>query len=273
MNTVLVSILRFLRGLLVPKAALALENATLRQQLGVFQRQCKRPQLTRTDRAFWMVLRRLWSGWAGALIIVKPKTVIGWCNQGFRALWRRKSKPGRPRIPKEHIKYIKRISSDHPEWGEDKIAEELAAKFGINHSGSTVRRYMVPRGGSPRGGQTWRTFVHNHASELWACDFLTQHTALFNVAYIFIVIVIEIESRGIVHWGVTSSPTLSWVKQQIRNATPWGATPRFLVHDNDGIFGQYSHRPTVIKADGKRRTYRCHLDLWLDDVMRIEDAD
>ena len=226
----LVSNLRFLRGLLVPKAALALENATLHQQLGVFQRQCKRPQLTRTDRAFWMVLRRLWSGWAGALIIVKPKTVIGWCNQGFRALWRRKSKPGRPRIPKEHIKYIKRISSDHPEWGEDKIAEELAAKFGINHSGSTVRRYMVPRGGSPRGGQTWRTFVHNHASELWACDFLTQHTALFNVAYIFIVM--EIESRRIVHWGVTSSPTLSWVKQQIRNATPWGATSRFLVHDN-----------------------------------------
>ena len=71
------------------------------------------------------------------MIIVKPKTVIGWCNQGFRALWRRKSKPGRPRIPKEHIKYIKRISSDHPEWGEDKIAEELAAKFGVNHSGST----------------------------------------------------------------------------------------------------------------------------------------
>jgi len=63
---------------------------------------------------------------------------------------------------------------------------------------------------------------------------------------------------------------LGWVKQQIREATPWGKTPRFLTHDNDGIFGQYSHRPTVIKVDGKKRTYRCHLDHWLDNVIGIE---
>ena len=88
MLTVIRAVLSFLRTLVVPKTALALEVAALRQQLGVFQRQCKRPQLTRTDRAFCIVLRRLWSGWSGALIIVKPKTVIGWCNQSFRALWR-----------------------------------------------------------------------------------------------------------------------------------------------------------------------------------------
>ena len=268
MTTVFAAIFVFLRGLLVPKSALALENAALRQQLAVFQRQCKRPRLTPTDRGFWMVLTRLWNGWANAVIIVKPKTVIGWCNRGFRVWWRHKSKPGRPRIPQEHINYSKRISSDHPEWGEDKIAEELAAKFGIKHSGSTVRQYMVPRGSPPRGGQTWRTFIKNHAKEIWACDFLIQPTALFSVVYIFVVM--EIGSRRIVHWNVTTSPSLGWVKQQIREATPWGEAPRFLIHDNDGIFGQYSHRPTVIKADGKKRTYRCQMDHWLDNVMGIE---
>jgi len=63
---------------------------------------------------------------------VKPATVLTWHRRGFKSLWRRKSRsprPGRPRIAQEHIGFIQRVSSDHPEWGEDKIAEELAAKF------------------------------------------------------------------------------------------------------------------------------------------------
>jgi hypothetical protein len=36
--------------------------------------------------------------------------------------------------------------------------------------------------------------------------------------------------------------SLAWVKQQIRRATAWGESPRFLVHDNDGIFGQFRDR-------------------------------
>ena len=268
MVTVTKALLSFLRAVILSRAALALEVAALRQQLGVFQRQCKRPKLTRGDRAFWVLLRRLWGGWESALFIVRPATVIGWGRQGLRLFWCRKSPPGRPRIPRKHINFIRRISSDHPEWGEDKIAEELAAKFGIKHSGSTIRRYMAPRRSRPRGGQTWRTFIKNHADQMWACDFLTQHTAYFSVVYIFVII--EIGSRRIVHWNVTDSPTLPWVKQQVREATQWGETPRFLIHDNDGIFGQYSQRPTVIRANGKKRTYRCHLDLWLDNVMGIE---
>jgi transposase InsO family protein len=267
MRILISALLVFLRALLMPKTALALENTALRQQNMVLQRVTKRPSLQRGDRIFWALLRTIWSDWARPLSIVKPATVIGWANTGLKALWRSKSRPGRPRIPRKHINFIKRMSSDHPEWGEDKIVEELAAKFGIDHSGSTVRRYMVARGKPPRSGQTWHTFVMNHASELWACDFLTQYTAFLNIAYVFIVM--EIGSRRIVHWGVTTSPTLPWVKQQLREATPWGETPRFLIHDNDGIFGQYRTKPIVDK-DGHKRSYRCHLDLWLDTVMGID---
>jgi putative transposase len=267
MITLISALLAFGRGLLIPKAALAIENAALRQQLAACMKDRRRHRLEPGDRAFWIVLRRVWSDWAGPLLIVKPATVIGWHKKGFLALWRRKSKPGRPRIPREHINFIKRMSVDHPEWGEDKIAEELAAKFGISYSGSTIRRYMVARSRSPRGSQTWRTFVKNHANQMWSCDFLVQHTAIFAVAYVFVMM--EIGSRRIVHCGVTTSPTLPWVKQQLREATPWGETPRFLIHDNDGIFGQYRIRPTVEK-DRQKRSYRCHLDLWLDEVMGVE---
>ena len=42
------------------------------------------------------------------------------------------------------------------------------------------------------GEQTWRTFVRNHSKEIWACDFLTQYTALFAVAYVFVILEIGI---------------------------------------------------------------------------------
>ncbi len=126
---------------------------------------------------------------------------------------------------------------------------------------------MVPRLTTPRGDQTWRTFVRNHGKELWACDFLTQYAAFFAVAYVLVIM--KIDSRRIVHVNVTTNPSLYWVKQQIREVTSWGPTPRFLVHDNDGIFGQYGRRVTVERS-GKRRSYRCHLDRWLDEIMGIE---
>ena len=176
---------------------------------------------------------------------------------------------------------------------------------------------MVREGRGPRGYQCWRTFIANHAKEVWACDFLVQHTALFARAYVFVIM--EIESRRIVCANVTSSPSIAWVKQQIRNATPWGEAPRFLVHDNDAIFGQFG-KPVVVEKnatpehlDGpplaspavfavllplvaerpgpsstcglaltcsnwscfgslpsRTKSYRCHLDRWLDDVMGIE---
>jgi len=214
-------------------------------------------------------MRRIWSAWDRSLAIVKPETVIAWHRQGFKALWRRKSrsaKIGRPRIPREHIAFIRRMSGDHSDWGEDKIAEELAAKFGIEHSTSTIRCYMIPKPNAPRGDQTWRTFIRNHGKEVWACDFLTQHTAFFAVAYVFVIM--EIGSRRIIHVNVTSNPTLPWVKQQIREATTENQTPRFLVHDNDGIFGQYGRRVVLERGD-RRSSYRCHLDRWLDEVIGI----
>ncbi len=269
MRTLLSALFSFLRAALVPRSALAIENVALRQQLTIYQRTQRRARLRAGDRIFWVILRRLWSGWDRALIVVKPETVIAWHRQGFKLFWRRKSGPsiGRPQIPREHIAFIHRISGDHPEWGEDKIAEEFAAKFGIQHSPSTIRRYMVHRQGPPRGKQIWRTFIRNHAKEVWACDFLTQYTAFFAVAYVFVIM--EIRSRRIVHVNVTTNPTLSWVKQQIREATALGQTPRFLVHDNDGIFGQCG-RSVAVEKDGRKHNYRCHLDRWLDEVMGIE---
>lgn len=124
----------------------------------------------------------------------------------------------------------------------------------------------APRGRPRRDGQTWRTFLGSHATELWVCAFLTQYTAAFAVTYVFVIM--EISSRRIVHTNVTTSPTLAWVEQQLREATAWGEGPRFLVHDNDRIFGQYRH-PRRVEWHGRTRRCRCQLDRWLGEVLNV----
>jgi transposase InsO family protein len=41
----------------------------------------------------------------------------------------------------------------------------------------------------------------------------------------------------VVHVGVTRSPTGAWAAQQLREATPEGSGPRFLIHDHDTKYG------------------------------------
>lgn len=41
-----------------------------------------------------------------------------------------------------------------------------------------------------------------------------------------------------VHTAVTASPTDSWTAQQLREATPWGKAPKYLIHDRDNKYGQ-----------------------------------
>jgi putative transposase len=48
--------------------------------------------------------------------------------------------------------------------------------------------------------------------------------------------IIELGSRRVVHFGVTRHPTDAWVAQQLREATPYGQAPRFLIRDNDRKF-------------------------------------
>jgi len=70
-------------------AQLRLENLALRQQLAVLRRSApKRLSLTPADRIFWVWLRRVWSDWQSALLIVKPETVVAWHRKGFCLFWR-----------------------------------------------------------------------------------------------------------------------------------------------------------------------------------------
>jgi hypothetical protein len=61
---------------------------------------------------------------------------------GWRLQWRYKSRPGRPPIPLELRRLIRRVATGNPLWGEERIANELLLKLAIRVSPRTVRKYM-----------------------------------------------------------------------------------------------------------------------------------
>ena len=75
----------------------------------------------------------------------------------------------------------------------------------------------------------------HHAAQIWACDFLQVTDVFFRPLFAFFII--ELKSRKVIHVGVTRSPTDAWVAQQLREATPYGQAPKYLIRDNDSKFG------------------------------------
>ena len=87
------------------RSEVVLENVALKQQVEALKQKRPRPRLDNADRAFWMAMRRAWSGWAERLVIVKPETVVKWRRERFRRYWAELSRhergPGRPRVDRE----------------------------------------------------------------------------------------------------------------------------------------------------------------------------
>ena len=75
-------------------------------------------------------------------------------------------------------------------------------------------------------------------------DFFTVPTITFGVLYCFFVI--SHDRRRILHINITKHPTSSWIIQQLREALPFGAAPRFLIHDRDAKYG--TEVPAAIRS-------------------------
>jgi putative transposase len=225
------------------KSDLMLENALLRQQLIVLKRQVKRPQLRWRERGIIVLLASKLRSWKAALVIVQPDTVVRWHRDLFRLVWRQKSKPkqqgGRPPLSGQVVRLMRHIARENPLWGAERIRGEML-KLNMSVAKSSIQKYTQDLRWVGPSGQTWRTFLRNHASEIWACDFLQTYDALFRSIFVFVII--ELGSRRVVHVNVTRHPTDVWVAQQLRERTPFGEGPRFLIRDNDKKYGgQFEH--------------------------------
>ena len=165
-------------------------------------------------------------------------TLIRWHRKGFRFFWKWKSRPrGRPPVPANVQKLIKEMALNNPTWGEERIADELLLKIGIQISPRTIRRYMPEAPQRPRDPkQRWMTFVHNHAKAIIASDFFVVATATFQLAYVFVIM--EVASRRVLHFNVTRHPTADWTLQQFRECIVGDEGFRFIIHDRDRIYSR-----------------------------------
>jgi transposase InsO family protein len=127
------------------------------------------------------------------------------------------------------------MAAENPLWGAERIHGELG-KLGIRVAKRTIQTYVRHPGAPRLCGQTWATFLRNHAPEIWACDFLPVTDLLFRSLFAFFVV--ELSTRRVVHVGVTRHPTDAWVAQQLREATPFDQRPRYLIRDNDRKYGR-----------------------------------
>jgi putative transposase len=220
-------------GCLLPNEDLVLENLALRHQLAMCGR---RPSVRGGDRLLWVTLFRHWTGWRGALVVLKPDTVVRWHREGWRRYcwWRsRQKRGGRHKIAQEARALIARIARENPRWGAVRIRGELLA-LGHDVSAASVRRYRRVALRRPPS-QRWHTFITNHRRDLWAVDFFTVPTLLFQTLYVFVVV--SHDRRRIEHINVTAHPTAAWVWRQVIEATPWGRKPAVLIRDRDRCYG------------------------------------
>ena len=235
------------------KAELLAENALLRQQLIILHRQAKRPTYRKTDRLLLVLLAKMVRTWKQALFLVQPETLLRWHRELFRLFWKRKSKAHarKPKLSPETISLIKEMAANNRLWGAERIRGELL-KLDIRVSKRTIQKYMRPIRHKRLSGQTWKTFLRNHAAEIWACDFLQVTDLFFRPLFAFFIV--ELQSRKVIHVNVTRSPTDLWVAQQLREATPYGQAPKYLIFDNDRKFGPCFARVAATSAIEMLRT-------------------
>lgn len=225
--------------------ALALENLALRQQLAVYKRKHKHPQLTRGDRLFWIALAAHWKGWRKSLVIVHPDTVVRWHRKRFRKYWAKLSSSpskriGRPPICRYVRELILSMAHANPLWRAPRIHGELL-KLGTAVSERTVSRIL--RAVSRPPSQTWKTFLQNHIGEIVATDFFTVPTVRLRVLFVFVVLAHQ--RRKVVHFAVTEHPTSEWVGRQLVEAFgERDALLHYLIYDRDGSYG-HAFRRTV----------------------------
>jgi putative transposase len=213
---------------------LVVENAALRHQVNVLRRSVRRPRLGLADRIRLLVTSALLPAWREAIAIVRPETILRWHRAGYRLFWRHKSKP-RPgrRLDAATIDLIREMAKRNRLWGAERIRGELL-KLGIKVAKRTIQKYI--RGiRTRRSGQSWATFLANHADDTWACDFIQAYDLLFRQVYAFFIV--HLGSRKVVYTAACRHPTQEWTTQQLRNATMDGEAPKLLLRDRDDKYG------------------------------------
>src|SRR2546425_4192032 len=116
----------FVVGQFRSRASLVAENELLRQQLAAAKSrlQRKRVMFTGSQRLTIALLTRWTASWRATVALVQPATVLRWHREGFRLLWRWRSRT-RGRKPTNYTALIRAMAGTKPRGGAQPLRGAL----------------------------------------------------------------------------------------------------------------------------------------------------
>lgn len=104
-----------------------LEIVVLRDEVGVLQRQVRRPTFRSADRFFLAAASRMLPRVMWSSFLVTPATLLRWRRRLVANRWTYRRQPGRPPIRHEVRRLRVRLARENPRWGRPAFARSSCA--------------------------------------------------------------------------------------------------------------------------------------------------